>query len=132
MDIDATTPVETLVLDEDEGAPGQDPTFSINGRSFPDVEPLAGQEGGLAIWSVQNDSPMDHPFHLHGMFFRVLDVGGAAPAHVGWKDTVNVPQSTTLRFAVRYGAPGEWMFHCHILEHAERGMMNSIRLAAPP
>ena len=69
---------------------------------------------------------MDHPFHLHGMFFQVLDVDGVPPAQAGWKDTVNVPQRKTLRFAVRYGEPGMWMYHCHILEHAERGMMGEL------
>ncbi len=132
LSVSADTPVQTLVLDEDEGAPGQDPTFSINGRSFPDVVPLEGVAGEVSVWSIQNKSPMDHPFHLHGMFFQVLDVDGVAPAHIGWKDTVNVSQKSTLRFAVRYGAAGEWMFHCHILEHAERGMMSSIRLSPMP
>lgn len=132
LPFDDTTPVQKLVLTEDEGSPGQDPQFFINGRKFPDVEPLTGTEDDLAIWSVQNDSEMDHPFHLHGMLFQVIDIGGVKPAQTGWKDTVNVPQKTTLRFAVRYGAPGEWMFHCHILEHAERGMMNSIRVGAKP
>ena len=78
------------------------------------------------IWEIRNDAEMDHPFHLHGTFFQVLDVDGVAPPHVGWKDTVNVPMKTTLRFAVRYGEPGRWMFHCHILEHAERGMMGEL------
>jgi FtsP/CotA-like multicopper oxidase with cupredoxin domain len=41
----------------------------------------------------------------------------------GWKDTINVPQLQTVRFAVKFDAPGRWMYHCHILEHAERGMM---------
>lgn len=132
LPVDDTTAVEQLVLSEDEGAPGQDPAFFINGRSFPDVDPLAGAAGDVAIWSIRNDSEMDHPFHLHGMFFSVLDVNGTPPEHAGWKDTVNVPQQSTLRFAVRYGVPGEWMFHCHILEHAERGMMSSIVLSPTP
>ena len=50
------------------------------------------------------------------------------PLHEGWKDTVNVPMKKTLRFAVRYGESGTWMFHCHILEHAERGMMGELHL----
>jgi FtsP/CotA-like multicopper oxidase with cupredoxin domain len=132
LSVAADTPAQTVVLDEDEGAPGQDPKFSINGRSFPDVVPFEGVAGDVSIWSIQNHSPMDHPFHLHGMFFQVLDINGVPPAHIGWKDTVNVPQKATLRFAVRYGAAGEWMFHCHILEHAERGMMSSIRLSKMP
>lgn len=53
-------------------------------------------------------------------------MGGVAPVHLGWKDTVNVPMKTTLRFAVRYGTAGTWMYHCHILEHAERGMMGTL------
>lgn len=64
---------------------------------------------------------MDHPFHSHGAFFRVLDVDGAAPEQLGWKDAVNVSRMQTLRFAARYEEPGTWMYHCHILEHAERG-----------
>ena len=42
---------------------------------------------------------------------------------LGWKDTVNVPQKQRVRLAVRFDNPGAWMFHCHILEHADRGMM---------
>jgi FtsP/CotA-like multicopper oxidase with cupredoxin domain len=130
---DLTAPVgaieRSVVLSEDE-VTGGEPVFFINAASFPNVPPVAATTGDVETWSVKNDSEMDHPFHLHGMFFRVLDVGGNAPAHVGWKDTVNVPRKQTLRFVVRYGAPGTWMFHCHILEHAERGMMAELVLTA--
>jgi FtsP/CotA-like multicopper oxidase with cupredoxin domain len=74
---------------------------------------------------------MDHPFHLHGMFFQVLDDEGAPAEPLAWKDTVNVPKEQTLRFAVRYDAAGRWMYHCHILEHAERGMMGELVVEAP-
>lgn len=124
-------PERSIMLSEDE-VTGSDPVFLINAASFPNVPPIEATSGDVEIWSVKNDSEMDHPFHLHGMFFRVLDVGGIAPAHVGWKDTVNVPRKQTLRFVVRYGAPGTWMFHCHILEHAERGMMAELVLSARP
>jgi FtsP/CotA-like multicopper oxidase with cupredoxin domain len=70
---------------------------------------------------------MDHPFHLHGMFFQVLSVNGVPPVVPwGWKDTVNVPRGSKLRFAVQLDPPGRWVFHCHILEHAERGMMGEL------
>jgi FtsP/CotA-like multicopper oxidase with cupredoxin domain len=124
----AGAPERTVVLSEEERA-GQEPLFMINGAAFPDVPMVAAVSGDVETWSVQNDSEMDHPFHLHGMFFKVLDVGGTAPAHDGWKDTVNIPKKQTLRFAVRYGAPGTWMYHCHILEHAERGMMAELVLS---
>ena len=117
-----------LVLSEEEKV-GSDPRFLINAQAFPDVPPVTGNEGDVAIWSIRNDAEMDHPFHLHGMFFRVLDIDGVPPEHLGWKDTVNIPQKRTLRFAVRYGTPGTWMFHCHILEHAERGMMGELVLS---
>ena len=126
----AATATRSLVLSEQEATgPGAEPRFLINDMTFP--PPLAGKSDDVEIWSVKNDSEMDHPFHLHGMFFQVLDVDGVAPAHSGWKDTVNIPQKKTLRFAVKYGQPGRWMYHCHILEHAERGMMGELHLTNP-
>jgi FtsP/CotA-like multicopper oxidase with cupredoxin domain len=123
LPVDAATPVVQLVLAEQD--PGNvEPTFSINGERYPDVTPTLGTRGALAIWELVNTAEMDHPFHLHGMEFQVL---GAAT--LGWKDTVNVPQKQTLRFAVRYDADGRWMYHCHILEHAERGMMGELTVA---
>ena len=98
----------------------QETTFTINGEMYPQVTPTPGTADEVAVWEIVNDTEMDHPFHLHGMSFQVLD----AP-HLGWKDTINVPQRQTLRFAVRY-VPGRWMYHCHILEHAERGMMGEL------
>jgi FtsP/CotA-like multicopper oxidase with cupredoxin domain len=96
------------------------------------VTPTLGVPSEVAIWEIRNEAEMDHPFHLHGMFFQVLDVEGVPAAHLGWKDTVNVPQMQTLRFVVRYGEDGRWMYHCHILEHAELGMMGELILMATP
>lgn len=120
--------VRHLKLGEQTINDGADVRFTINDRAFPDVPTIQGREGDVEVWAVQNDSEMDHPFHLHGNFFRVLDVNGVVPAEVGWKDTVNVPRKSTLRFAVQYGESGTWMYHCHILEHAERGMMGELKL----
>ena len=125
--VDASTPVRQLVLSEEEQGLVE-PRFMINGKQYPDGPVMTGTSGATEIWEIKNDAEMDHPFHLHGMFFQVLDVGGVAAVHAGWKDTVNIPQKTTLRFAVRYGGAGRWMYHCHILEHAERGMMGELQL----
>lgn len=121
-----------LVLDEQSRNGGEDLHFTINDKAFPDGLALDAHEGDVEIWSVRNESEMDHPFHLHGHFFRVLDVNGIPPPWLGWKDIVNVPNMSTLRFAVQYGEPGRWMFHGHILEHAERGMMGELTLAPRP
>jgi FtsP/CotA-like multicopper oxidase with cupredoxin domain len=125
------TPVRPVVLEEHE-QPGTPVKFTINGEQWPDNKPVHVMQGDVEIWEVQNKAPMDHPFHLHGMFFEVLPKDGIPPLVDGWKDTVNVPQNSTLRFAVQYDPPGMWMFHCHILEHAELGMMGDLMVMAPP
>jgi FtsP/CotA-like multicopper oxidase with cupredoxin domain len=80
--------------------------------------------GELQVWDVVNDTMMDHPFHLHGFFFQVLAVNGEPPAFRSWEDTVNVPPKATVRIAwTPDDRPGEWMYHCHILEHHAGGMM---------
>jgi FtsP/CotA-like multicopper oxidase with cupredoxin domain len=80
--------------------------------------------GELQVWEVQNTSLMDHPFHLHGFFFQVLEVNGKAPAFRAWKDTVNLPPRSSVKIAwLPDNRPGQWMYHCHILEHHAAGMM---------
>lgn len=127
--VDANTPVEQLVLSENEDGP--EPRFFINDHELPEMTHLLGAPGTTAIWEVRNDAEMDHPFHVHGMFFQVLDINGVPPAHQGNKDSLNIPQKSTARLAIRYGESGRWVFHCHILEHAERGMMGELELSAP-
>ncbi|MBZ0122197.1 MAG: multicopper oxidase family protein [Sandaracinaceae bacterium] len=100
--------------------------FSINGQSFPAVDPLAARLGDVEEWSIVNETEMDHPFHLHGFRFQLA-------GERAWRDTINVPQSETVRFLVRLETnPGVWMFHCHILEHAERGMMGELDVQPAP
>ncbi len=117
------TPVRKLLLEEQEATAVKEPVFFINKEAFPDVTPVAVAADSVEVWEITNDAEMDHPFHLHGTFFQVLD-----QPHLGWKDTVNVPTKSTVRYAVRFDNPGAWMFHCHILEHAERGMMGELHV----
>jgi FtsP/CotA-like multicopper oxidase with cupredoxin domain len=80
--------------------------------------------GDLQVWEVFNASLMDHPFHLHGFFFQVLEVDGKQPAYKAWKDTVNLAPRSRVKIAwMPDNRPGKWMYHCHILEHHEAGMM---------
>lgn len=117
------TPVRKILLEEQEATPVKEPVFFINKEAFPDVTPVAVAADSVEVWEITNDAEMDHPFHLHGTFFQVLD-----QPHLGWKDTVNVPTKSTVRYVVRFDNPGMWMFHCHILEHAERGMMGELHV----
>ena len=104
--------------------------FTINGKTFPDVPEVMVPNGALRVLEVSNASEMDHPFHLHGFFFQVLSRNGAAVdlASMGNKDTIVVPALGNLRLLARFDEPGHWMYHCHILEHAELGMMGAIHV----
>ena len=85
--------------------------------------------GELQVWDIVNTSALDHPFHLHGFFFQVIERNGVAPAFQSWEDTVNVPAGGRVRIAwMPDDRPGEWMYHCHILEHHAAGMMAHFRV----
>jgi FtsP/CotA-like multicopper oxidase with cupredoxin domain len=94
--------------------------FTINDRLFPEVPPMMAEPNSRERWLVENGTEMDHPFHLHGFFFQAT---GVEPE---WKDTINIPAKKTVELVVdladREGVAGPWMYHCHILEHAEGGM----------
>ena len=97
--------------------------MGINGVPSWQAEPIHAAVGETQIWRISNQTAFSHPFHLHGYFFQVQD-----PARVPeWKDTVDVPTESELTIAVRFDdRPGMWMFHCHILDHAESGMMGHV------
>lgn len=105
----------------------------INGRMMDmnRVDEVA-ELGATEIWEVENLVGMDHSFHLHGFQFQVLDRDGAPVGQRKWKDVVNVPKRSTLRFIVRFDRyPGKWMYHCHILDHEDAGMMGVLEVQAP-
>lgn len=94
--------------------------MGINGVPTWKATPLVARVGEKHVWTLVNNSLFDHPFHLHGYFFQVLD-DKRIPE---WKDTVNVPVNSKVRIAIDFDErPGLWMYHCHILDHAEIGMM---------
>ncbi len=90
---------------------------------------VSAKLGATEIWEVENLVGMDHPFHLHGFQFQVLDRNGVPEPYRSWKDVVNVPRHETARFIVRYDDfAGKWMFHCHILDHEDHGMMGVLEV----
>ena len=102
----------------------------INGRhmSMERVD-VQARLGATEIWEVENLVGMDHPFHLHGFQFQLLDRNGEPVPYRSWKDTVNVPRHQSARFIVRFdNYPGKWMFHCHILDHEDQGMMGVLEV----
>ena len=101
--------------------------MAINGQSM-DLRVINERvrKGVWERWRVENDEG-HHPFHVHGCSFLVLSQDGrpVAPEDAGWKDTVWVNRSTELMVRFDYEATEEstYMYHCHILEHEDMGMM---------
>ncbi len=123
--IGPNTPERQFVLAETLD-PQVGPLFTINDQRWPFNTPIEADLGAVEIWAVENTSEDWHPFHIHGLFFEVLDIDGVAPPARGRKDTVAIPGQSIARLALTYQEPGMWMFHCTIFEHAEGGMMGDL------
>lgn len=90
-------------------------------------EPLLHlSKGEHVILHMINETDFAHPMHLHGHFFRVLAIDGVATPHREWRDTVIMAPRQAIDVAFVADNPGEWMYHCHILDHAAGGMMGTI------
>lgn len=72
--------------------------------------------------------PMQHPIHFHGQRFLVLSINGVRNDNPVWQDTTLLAKGDTADILVEMTNPGEWMVHCHIVEHAESGMMMVFRV----
>jgi FtsP/CotA-like multicopper oxidase with cupredoxin domain len=107
---------------------GDGSEWFINGERFPDVTVEELAFGSEAIIEVRNASSSEHPFHVHGHHFEVLSVDGAPPPVPTFEDTFNVPIHSRVRVRMRADNPGDWMTHCHILQHAEHAMMTVLRV----
>ena len=108
-------------------------SFMINGASYdPSRVTLTSRRGEVELWSIENRTDMDHPFHLHGTQFQVVEResdGVTIPEPFrAWRDMVNVKPGETVRIATLQSMPGERMFHCHILEHEDLGMMGTLKV----
>ena len=85
--------------------------------------------GDTEIWRIRNNTGRTHPFHIHLVQFLILDRDGKSPSdqEAGWKDTVHVEPGETVNVIMKfeqYANPDiPYMYHCHILEHEDNGMM---------
>jgi FtsP/CotA-like multicopper oxidase with cupredoxin domain len=105
--------------------------WMISHEAFPDVTIPVIDPGQEVVIEVRNLSPTNHPFHLHGHAFEVLSIDGVPPAIPTFEDTVDVGVRQAVRLRVVGGAVGWWMAHCHILGHAEDGMMTILQVGDP-
>ena len=109
-------------------------TWSINGMSMTgdgkaDMPPLLTLKRGRSyVLALRNETAWWHPMHLHGHSFRVLSRDGASVPHRQWADTVLVAPRETVEIAFVADNPGDWMLHCHVMDHQMTGLMTVLRV----
>src|SRR5690625_1533077 len=108
---------------------------TLNGKKFdPERIDFTQEQGVTEVWEIYNKPDemggMIHPFHIHGTQFKILSRNGKEPSksEQGWKDTISVEPDETVKVAVQFQHKGVYMFHCHILEHEDNGMMGQIKV----
>ncbi|CAN5220938.1 hypothetical protein BH20ACT5_BH20ACT5_18450 [soil metagenome] len=135
-------PLPTALVDVPRpgaGGAAVERSFELSGNEINGVEmdPTRIDEtvtvGNTEIWRVTNASGTPHNFHIHDVQFQVFDIDGRSPpGHLsGWKDTVYLAPGSAIRLIMRftdYTDPDTpYMYHCHLLQHEDRGLMGTIR-----
>ena len=116
------------------GMMGAGAVWAINGKSMTGdgeagMPPLLTlRRGTSCVLTLKNDTAWWHPMHLHGHSFRVLTRNGVAVPHDIWGDTVLVEPRETVEVGFVADNPGDWLFHCHIMDHQMAGLMTVIRV----
>ena len=106
--------------------------WSINGISATghDMSPmLTLRRNRSYILAITNETAWYHPIHVHGHSFRVIARSAQPTRYREWQDTVLIPPRETADIAFVADNPGDWMLHCHILDHQEGGLMAVVRVA---
>lgn len=102
--------------------------FTINGQEFgPDRVDTPVVDGTVEEWTLTNSSPMDHPIHLHVWPMQVIQEGNREVPEPRWQDVVNVSAHGRVRVLIAFeDFPGKTVYHCHILDHEDQGMMGTV------
>lgn len=110
-------------------------TWSINGMSMTgdgqaDMQPLFTlKRDRTHLLTLRNGSAWWHPMHLHGHSFLVVSRNGTPNPRREWSDTVLVPPKQTVDVAFVADNPGNWMLHCHVMDHQMTGLMTVLQVA---
>jgi FtsP/CotA-like multicopper oxidase with cupredoxin domain len=138
--------LENLSMLPITGNGGQPRTIVFDDTDDPDVFVIDGdvydetvvnttvQLGTLEEWKIQNASGEFHVFHIHQGDFQVISIDGVAQPFTGYQDTVNLPVATDsgpgeVVIRIRFDPPiivGEYVYHCHIVQHEDKGMMANL------
>lgn len=103
-------------------------TWGIDGVPYDEAAPIEFTYGERLRLTMVNDTMMNHPMHLHGMWMELENGQGERSPRV---HTVNVKPAERVSLLVTADAPGRWAFHCHVLYHMEVGMFREVRVSAP-
>jgi FtsP/CotA-like multicopper oxidase with cupredoxin domain len=117
-----------LVFEKIPGGRGGFNRWTINGKSWPDVDPLLVKEGQRYRITMDNRSGDDHPVHFHRHTFELTRIGGKTTAGI-LKDTVNVPRRQSVEIDFVADDPGLTLYHCHMQLHMDFGFMALIKYA---
>ena len=119
-------PDRTYELVLSGGMMGRPGVWTINGRSYPDTEPLTVRRGERVRLRIINRSMEDHPIHLHGHTFQIVAIGDR-PVAGPFKDTVTLGHMDSYDVEFVADNPGRWLLHCHNVDHMMGGMMTELR-----
>jgi FtsP/CotA-like multicopper oxidase with cupredoxin domain len=110
------------------GMGGAGMRFTIDGKEFdPDRVDQAVRVSTVEEWTINNTSPMDHPLHLHVWPMQIIEQDGEPVVGPTWQDVVNVPARSDVKVRVAFDTfGGRTVYHCHILDHEDNGMMGTI------
>ncbi|MSP00945.1 MAG: copper resistance system multicopper oxidase [Acetobacteraceae bacterium] len=100
--------------------------WGFDGRKFSEAEPIELKRGERVRFVLINDSMMEHPIHLHGLWSELDNGQGAFRP---FKHTILVKPGERLSFLVTADEPGRWAFHCHLLYHMEMGMFREVHVS---
>ena len=114
---------------------GMGANVTINGQKF-DANRIdfKQKQNETEVWEIENVKDMmggmKHPFHIHGTQFQVISIDGKEPPAnlAGLKDTISLQPGQKAKIAVTFTQKGIYMFHCHILEHEDNGMMGQVKV----
>jgi FtsP/CotA-like multicopper oxidase with cupredoxin domain len=124
-DVKKTAPRFVVTFTEDKNG------FYINGQKYaPDADPMVrAQVGSYQHWRIVNETREIHPMHIHQVHFLAYAENGVPLANPEWVDTVNVPYGGSVDVIMDFTNPvilGMSVFHCHLLNHEDKGMMAKI------
>lgn len=104
--------------------------MSMTGDGQAGMPPLQTfQRGRSVVLAIHNHTAWWHPMHFHGHSLRVLSRNGAAVPNRQWQDTILLAPRDTVECAFVADNPGDWMLHCHVMDHQVAGLMTILRVA---